>query len=167
MSAGAEQYCLALYVLRSVSIHLTVCVVFSLDAHNLKHSKEHKDDHIAMCKRILRLMQYWITYTQHCDALHECAAFRQNKSTCDQEESTLVHPHSKSLSITNEPFSQVQKNSMKFEVSQKHVVSITLNGRSFEQPVLFLELASWPNWAIDGECALVRVVTKNLMVTLV
>ncbi len=37
------------------------------------------------------------------------------------------------------------------EVSQKHIVSITLNGRSLEQPGLFLELASWPNWAIDGE----------------
>ncbi len=37
------------------------------------------------------------------------------------------------------------------EFSQKHVVSVTLNGRSLEQPGLFLELASWPNWATDGE----------------
>ncbi len=35
--------------------------------------------------------------------------------------------------------------------SQKHVVSVTLNGRSLKQPGFFLELASWPNWAIDGE----------------
>ena len=31
------------------------------------------------------------------------------------------------------------------EGSQKHVVSITFNGRSLKQPGLFLELASWPN----------------------
>ncbi len=37
------------------------------------------------------------------------------------------------------------------EDSQKHVVSVTLNGRSLKQPGFFLELASWPNWAIDGE----------------
>ncbi len=37
------------------------------------------------------------------------------------------------------------------EGSQKLVVSVTLNGRSLKQPRLFLELASWPNWAIDGE----------------
>ncbi len=37
------------------------------------------------------------------------------------------------------------------EGSQKHVVSVTLNGRSLKQPELFLELASWPNWAIDKE----------------
>ncbi len=35
------------------------------------------------------------------------------------------------------------------EESQKHVVSFTLHGRSLNQPALFLELASWPNWAID------------------
>ncbi len=35
--------------------------------------------------------------------------------------------------------------------SQNHVVSVTLNGRSLKQPGLFLELASWSNWAIDGE----------------
>ncbi len=37
------------------------------------------------------------------------------------------------------------------EGSQKHVISVTLNGRSLEQPGLFLELASWSNWPIDGE----------------
>ncbi len=37
------------------------------------------------------------------------------------------------------------------EGSQKHVVSVTLNGRSLKQPGFLLELASWPNWAIDGE----------------
>ena len=37
------------------------------------------------------------------------------------------------------------------EGSQKHVVSVTLNGRSLKQPGLFLELAFWPNWATDGE----------------
>ena len=31
------------------------------------------------------------------------------------------------------------------EGSQKHVVSVTLNGRSLKQPGLFLELAFWPN----------------------
>ncbi len=29
--------------------------------------------------------------------------------------------------------------------------SVTLNGRSLKQPGFFLELASWPNWATDGE----------------
>ncbi len=37
------------------------------------------------------------------------------------------------------------------EGSQKHVVSVTFNGISLKQPGFFLELASWPNWAIDGE----------------
>ncbi len=37
------------------------------------------------------------------------------------------------------------------EGSQKHVVSVTLNGRNLKQRGFFLELASWPNWAIDGE----------------
>ncbi len=37
------------------------------------------------------------------------------------------------------------------EGSQKHVVFVTLDGRSLKQPGFFLELASLPNWAIDGE----------------
>ncbi len=37
------------------------------------------------------------------------------------------------------------------EGSQKHVVSVTLDGRCLKQPGLFIELASWPNWPIDGE----------------
>ncbi len=37
------------------------------------------------------------------------------------------------------------------EGSQKHVVYVTLNGRSLKQPGFFLELVSWPNWATDGE----------------
>ncbi len=37
------------------------------------------------------------------------------------------------------------------EASQNHVVSVTLNGRSLEQPGLFLELASRQNWTIDGD----------------
>ncbi len=37
------------------------------------------------------------------------------------------------------------------EGSQKHVVFVTLDGRSLKQPGYFLELASLPNWAIDGE----------------
>ncbi len=37
------------------------------------------------------------------------------------------------------------------EGSQKHVVSVTLNGRSLKQTGISLELSSWPNWAIDGE----------------
>ncbi len=37
------------------------------------------------------------------------------------------------------------------EDSQKRVASIIHNRRSLKQPGLFLELASWPNWAIDGE----------------
>ncbi len=37
------------------------------------------------------------------------------------------------------------------EGSQKHVISVIVNGRSLKQPGFFLELASWPNRAIDGE----------------
>ncbi len=50
------------------------------------------------------------------------------------------------------------------EGSQKHVVSVTINGRSLKQPGFFLELAKLSNW---WRRALVKVVTKNLMVTLV
>ncbi len=46
---------------------------------------------------------------------------------------------------------RVQKKICCIEVSQKHVVSVTLNGRSLKQPGLFLELASWTNWATDGD----------------
>ncbi len=46
---------------------------------------------------------------------------------------------------------RVQKKICFIEGSQNHVVSVTLNGRGLKQPGLFLELASWPNWAIDGE----------------
>ncbi len=35
--------------------------------------------------------------------------------------------------------------------AQKHAVCVSLNGRSLKQPGFFLELASCPNWAIDGE----------------
>ncbi len=55
----------------------------------------------------------------------------------------------------------VQKKKSCIEGSQKHVASNIHNGRYLEQPGLFLELASWQNWSIDG------VVTNNLMVTLV
>ncbi len=57
---------------------------------------------------------------------------------------------------------RVQRNLCSIEFSQKHVVSVTLNGRSLKQPGLFLELAFWPNWEIDGEGPCL-----NLMVTLV
>ncbi len=50
------------------------------------------------------------------------------------------------------------------EGSQNHVVSVTLNGRSLKQPGFFSELAKLSNW---WRRALVIVVTKNLMVTLV
>ncbi len=37
------------------------------------------------------------------------------------------------------------------ESSQEHLASIILNGWSLKQSGLFLDLASWPNWAIEGE----------------
>ncbi len=37
------------------------------------------------------------------------------------------------------------------ECSQEHLASIILNGWSLELSVLFLDLASWQNWAIEGE----------------
>ncbi len=58
---------------------------------------------------------------------------------------------------------ELRKKICRIEVSQKHAVSITLNGRSLEQPGL-LELAKLSNW---WRRALVRVVTKKPMVTLV
>ncbi len=36
------------------------------------------------------------------------------------------------------------------ECSQEHLASIILNGWSLKQSGLFLDLASWPNWAIEG-----------------
>ncbi len=51
--------------------------------------------------------------------------------------------------------------------SQEHLASVILNGWSLKQSGLFLDLASWPNWAIEGERVLVREVIKTLMVTLV
>ncbi len=48
--------------------------------------------------------------------------------------------------------------------SQNHVVSVTINGRSFKKPGLVIELAKLSNW---WRRALDSVVTKNLMVTLV
>ncbi len=40
---------------------------------------------------------------------------------------------------------EFRKKICRIEVSQKHAVSITLNGRSLEQPGLFLELAKLSN----------------------
>ncbi len=37
------------------------------------------------------------------------------------------------------------------EGSQEHLASIVLNWWSLKQSGLFLDLASWPNWAIEGE----------------
>ncbi len=37
------------------------------------------------------------------------------------------------------------------EGSQENLASIILNGWSLKQSGLFLDLASWPNWAIEGE----------------
>ncbi len=46
--------------------------------------------------------------------------------------------------------------------SMQHV---TLNGRYLEQPGLFLELSSWPNWEIDGEGLWLEGWPRKLMVT--
>ncbi len=57
----------------------------------------------------------------------------------------------KQVCVKRHIWGRVQKKFCCIEGSKKHVASITLNGRSLEQPGLFLELASWPNWPIDGE----------------
>ncbi len=56
-----------------------------------------------------------------------------------------------SLELRNRFASSYTSGEEFIEGSQKHVVSVTLNRRSLKQPGFFLELASWPNWAIDGE----------------
>ncbi len=57
----------------------------------------------------------------------------------------------------NTPYTVIIKQKQKvfnifIEGSQKQIVfSVTLNIRSLKQLGFFLELASWPNWAIDGK----------------
>ncbi len=62
------------------------------------------------------------------------------KTACRAQKQDCIKPHI---------WGRNQKKWCCIEGSQKHVVSVTLNGRSLKHPGL--ELASWPNWAIDGE----------------
>ncbi len=55
---------------------------------------------------------------------------------------------------------RVQTHFCSIEGSQKHVISVTLNGRSLKRPGLFLELAKLSTW---WRRALSRLVTKNLI----
>ncbi len=78
------------------------------------------------------------------------------RTACWAQKQVCVKPHI---------WGRVQKKKVCFiEGSQMHVVSVTLNGKGLKQPGLFLELAKLSNW---WRRALVSVVTKNLMVTLV
>ncbi len=63
-------------------------------------------------------------------------------TACRDQKQVCVKPHI---------WGNVQKKFCFFEGSQNHVFSVTLNGRILKQPGLFLELASLPNWGIDGE----------------
>ncbi len=64
------------------------------------------------------------------------------RTACRVQKQVCVEPHI---------WGRVQKKFCCIEGSQNHVLSVNLNGRRLKQPGLFLELASWPNWAIDGE----------------
>ncbi len=65
------------------------------------------------------------------------------RTACRAQKQVCVKPHI---------WGRVQKKKLCFtEGSQKHVVSVTLNGRSLKQPGLFLELDICSNWATDGE----------------
>ncbi len=66
----------------------------------------------------------------------------QGSKVCRAQKLVCVKPHI---------WRRVQKKFCFIEGSQKHVVSITLNGRSLKQPWFFLELDSRPNWSLDGE----------------
>ena len=62
---------------------------------------------------------------------------------------------------------RVPKNVCSIKCLQEHSgLHNCLHGRSLEPPRLFLELATWPKWAIGGKRALVREGTKNPMITL-
>ncbi len=63
--------------------------------------------------------------------------------------------------IAAQIWGRLQKKFCSIEGSQKHVVSVTLNGRGLTQPGLFLELAKLSNW---WRRTLVRLVTKNLII---
>ncbi len=53
------------------------------------------------------------------------------------------------------------------ESSQEHLASIILNGWSLKQSGLFLDLASWPNWAIEGEGSWLERWSRHWWFTLV
>ncbi len=72
----------------------------------------------------------------------------KNQALASKEQSVELRNRFASSHTSGEEF---RKRFCFIEGSQKHVVSVTLNGRSLKQPGFFLELASLPNWAIDGE----------------
>ncbi len=72
----------------------------------------------------------------------------KNQALGSKEQSVELRNRFASSHTSGEEF---RKKIFFIEGSQKNVVSVTLNGRSLKQPGFFLELASWPNWAIDGE----------------
>ncbi len=71
-----------------------------------------------------------------------------NQALGSKEQSVEVRNRFASSHISGEEF---RKKICFIEGSQKHVVSVTLNGRSLKQPGFFLELASRPNWTTDGD----------------
>ncbi len=53
--------------------------------------------------------------------------------------------------VLRQIWGRLQKKICCVEDSQEHLASIVLNGWSLKQSGLLLDLASWPNWAIEGE----------------
>ncbi len=72
----------------------------------------------------------------------------KNQALRSKELSVELRNRIKSNHTSGEEF---RKKFCFIEGSQNHVASIIHNGRHLEQLEVFLKLASWPNWAIDGE----------------
>ncbi len=86
----------------------------------------------------------------------------KNQALGSKEQSVELRNRFASSHTCGEEF---RKKNCFIEGSQKHVVSVTLNVRSLKQPTFCLELAKLTNWW--RRALWWRVVTKNLMVTLV
>ncbi len=67
---------------------------------------------------------------------------RQNQALRSKEKSVELRNRFASSHISEEEF---RKKFCFIEGSQKHVVSVPINGRSLKQPGFFFELAYWPN----------------------
>ncbi len=118
------------------------------------------------CGKLNWMVWYWKAHMFLRKSLTAYNAYQSKKTSLDVKRTALeLRNRFASSHTSGEEF---RKKLYFIEGSQKHVVSVTLNGRSLKQPWLFLEPPGLQDkLSIWWRRALVKLVTKKLMVTLV